>query len=745
MSKNTSPKEKKISRAVKIFWTLFWSGFLLFFLFIICLLNGWFFDMPDINSFEHPTQNISSQIFAQDGSPIGKYYIEDRVTLEYHELNSNIIKALVCTEDRRFYYHNGIDFESLVRAMLFFGLHGGGSTLTQQTAKNLFTENWTTKNKLIRILQKFKEFIIAIKLERYFTKEEIVTIYLNSVVFSENVFGIKNAARTFFQKQPNQLTISEAALLVGMINAPTLYNPRKNPRLALERRNLVINRLIDQHFISLNEGRMLKKEPIRLFYQKLDENAGLAPYFRMIVGEELKKWCKENKKANGENYNLYTDGLKIYTTLNLEMQQLAENAVEKQMKNFQDEFNLDPNIKGGLIWKKKGKAYVLNLLKNNDRWLALKESGLNDEQCLKAFSVPVPMRIFSWKNPQHFTDTIMSPLDSVKYYKSLLQAAFLVIDPFSGEVKAWVGGIDFKTFKYDHVNTNTKRQVGSTIKPLLYSFAIQTAGFSPYSLVEDVQQSFDGYNKVPATERSCTGETITMAEALAQSRNCASAYILKSVDPVANNSAIKFVEFLKSCGITSKLEAFPSIALGAEEISMYEMIQAYSMIPGNGYNTKPFYITRIEDKHGNLLTSFSPQRKKLISPKTASYMTEMMEGVMNHGSGASVWRYDIDFPSLAGKTGTTNNNSDLWFVGFTPNLLAGAWVGCDDRSFVFNNNYWGQGAHGALPIWAYFFHDLALSQNKKNKKFEIKKDDDPTEDEDINNLLNSATDSTSKP
>ncbi|MCX8472112.1 MAG: transglycosylase domain-containing protein, partial [Sediminibacterium sp.] len=714
----------------------------LFFILIVCLSNGWFFDMPDINSFEHPTQNISSQIFAQDGSSIGKYYIEDRITLDYRELNPNIIKALVCTEDRRFYYHNGIDFESLLRALVFLGVQGGGSTLTQQTAKNLFTENWTTKNKFLRILQKIKEFVIAIKLERYFTKEEIVTIYLNSVVFSENVFGIKNAAKTFFQKQPNQLTISEAALLVGMINAPTLYNPRKNPRLALERRNLVINRLMNQRFISINQGKLLKKEPIRLFYQKLDENAGLAPYFRMIVGEELKKWCKENKKNNGENYNLYTDGLKIYTTLNLEMQQIAENAVEKQMKRIQNQFNLDPNIKDGLIWKKKGSSYILNLIKNTARWRGLKGGGLNDDQCLKEFSKPVQMRIFSWKNPKHFTDTIMSPFDSVKYYRSLLQSAFMVMDPFSGEIKAWVGGIDFKSFKFDHVNINTKRQVGSTIKPLLYSFAIQSIGLSPYSLVEDVQQSFDGYNKVPATQRTCSGETITMAEALAQSKNCATAYILKSIDSVANNSAVKFAEFLKTCGVSSKLEPYPSIALGAEEISLYEMMQAYSMIPGHGYNTKPFYITRIEDKNGNLLASYSPQRKKLITQKNSDYMIEMMEGVMSHGSGASIWNYNINFSSLAGKTGTTNNNSDMWFIGFTPNLLAGAWVGCDDRNFVFNNNYWGQGAHGALPIWAYFFQELSLN-NKNNKQFELQKDDDPAENEYFINNPN-AVDSTSQ-
>ena len=462
------------------------------------------------------------------------------------------------------------------------------------------------KNKLLRIIQKIKESIIAIKLERNFTKQEIITLYLNTVPFSENVFGVSNASRTFFQKEPDRLTIEEAALLIGMINAPTKYNPNRNPKLALERRNLVLSRMAGQKYISADQAEELRKLPIATNFKKLDQNNGLGPYFRMTLGEYMKKWCKEHKKNNGDAYDLYRDGLKIYTTINPRMQLYAEEAVARHMSYLQKEFNQQNNIKSGTIWKEFSAQLEL-AVKQTDRWKNLKKEDMEDDQIRKTFNEPLPMRVFAW-NKNRFIDTIMTPYDSLKYHKQILQTGFLAVDPFTGEVKAWVGGVDFKTFKYDHVNINTKRQVGSTIKPLLYSLAIEEAGFTPNTIVQDQQQNFDGYGMVPNTPKTCTGQSIPMAQALAESRNCSSAYIMKQINGKSNEAAKQFVEYLKKCNIKSDIQPYPSIALGAVEISLYEMVQAYTMFPGAGYNAQPFFINRIEDKNGNVLESFSPQK-----------------------------------------------------------------------------------------------------------------------------------------
>ena len=719
--KNKKNKKSIIKKAVRIFWKIYFICFGLFLLLIFLLEKGWIFEMPNIDDFENPSASLASQIFASDGTPLGKYYYEDRISITYKELNPTIIQALISTEDKRFYNHNGIDFESFARAVFYLGKQGGASTLTQQTAKNLFSENWNTKNKFLRIFQKFKEMIIAIKLERYFTKEEIITIYLNTVVFSENVFGIKNASRTFFQKDVNRLNVEEAAVLIGMINAPTLYNPRKNPKLSIERRNLVINRMIAQNYISPELGKIIKAKPIVLYYKKLDENNGLAPHFRMIVGEELKKWCKENKKSNGDNYNLYRDGLKIYTTINPILQSYAEEAVYKTISNLQRQFNNSSKIKDGSIWKNFTKSIFVGWMKQTERWTNGKDNDISDENLIKSFYEPVPMRIFAW-NEFRYKDTVMSPLDSLKYHRLILQTGFVVCDPYSGEIKAWVGGVDFKKFKYDHVNIKTKRQVGSTIKPLLYSLALENYNFTPNTIVQDAQQIFDGYGPVPATTKSCSGEMITMAEALARSRNCATAFILKQINDQSNQGAKIFVEYLQKIGMNSNLRPYPSIALGSEDISLIEMLQAYTMFPGKGYNATPFFITRIEDRNGNILANFAPKRKSVISEKTAYSVVRMMEGVMKYGTGASIWSYDIKVNALAGKTGTTNNNSDLWFMGFTPEYLGGAWVGFDDRSFRITDQYLGQGAHAAMPIWASFFSKLYDNPNfNKNASSDFNK------------------------
>jgi len=700
-----SQDSKKPKNWVRLFWKYYFISAGIFLLFILMLNFGWIGDMPDLNDIENPTASLASQVYAQDGTPMGKFYLEDRISVKYRDISPYLLQALVATEDKRFYDHYGVDGEGLIRAVAFLGSQGGASTITMQTAKNLFTDNWSTKNKILRVIQKIKESIIAIKLERNFTKQEIITLYLNTVPFSENVFGVSNASRTFFQKEPDRLTVEEAALLIGMINAPTKYNPNRNPKLALERRNLVLNRMAGQKYISQDQANELRNLPIATNFKKLDQNNGLGPYFRMTLGEYMKKWCKEHKKNNGDAYDLYRDGLKIYTTINPRMQLYAEQAVAQHMSYLQKEFNQQANIKSGTIWKEFSAQLEL-AVKQTDRWKNLKKEDMEEDAIRKTFNEPLPMRIFAW-NKNRFIDTIMTPYDSLKYHKQTLQTGFLAVDPFTGEVKAWVGGVDFKTFKYDHVNINTKRQVGSTIKPLLYSLAIEEAGFTPNTIVQDQQQNFDGYGMVPNTPKTCTGQSIPMAQALAESRNCSSAYIMKQINGKSNEAAKQFVEYLKKCNIKSDLQPYPSIALGAVEISLFEMVQAYTMFPGAGYNAQPFFINRIEDKNGNVLESYSPQRRKVISDVTAYSVVSMMQGVIQKGTGRSMYSYAVPTQSIAGKTGTTNDNSDLWFMGYTPQLLAGAWVGCDDRYIRFSDNYFGQGAHASLPIWAYFMSKVA--------------------------------------
>ncbi len=698
-------KVKKPTNWVRVFWRTYFISIGLFILFLMAINFGLLGDMPDLTEIENPSASLASQVYAQDGTPMGKFYIEDRTSVKYRDISPYLIQALVATEDKRFYNHAGVDGEGILRAVAFMGTQGGASTITMQTAKNLFTDNWSTKNKLLRIVQKIKESIIAIKLESKFTKEEILTIYLNTVPFSENIFGIGNASRSFFQKEPDRLTIEEAALLVGMINAPTKFNPNRNPKLALERRNLVLSRMAGQKYITDDQAEQLKKLPVVTNFKKLDENNGLAPYFRSNLGEFMKKWCKEHKKSNGEPYNLYKDGLKIYTTINPRMQLYAEEAVSKHMAFLQKEFNNQPKIKSGEIWREHA-SQLESAIRQTDRWKNMKKDNIDDDDVRRSFDEMVPMRIFAW-NKNRYTDTTMTPLDSLKYHKQILQTGFLAVDPFTGEVKAWVGGVDFKTFKYDHVNVNTKRQVGSTMKPLLYSLAIEKAGFTPSTLVQDQQQMFDGYGMVPNTSRSCTGTTMPMAQALAESRNCASAYIMKQINGNSNQAAIQLVDYLKQCNVQSDIQPYPSIALGSCEISLFEMVQAYTMFPGGGYNAQPFFINRIEDKNGNVLESFAPKRKKIIDETTAYAVVNMMQGVISRGTGQSMASYNVRANSIAGKTGTTNDNSDLWFMGYTPQMLAGAWVGCDDRFIRFTDNYFGQGARGSLPIWAYFMKKVS--------------------------------------
>ncbi|MFV0606734.1 MAG: penicillin-binding protein 1A [Niabella sp.] len=702
-------------RSVRIFWRLFFWGLISFILLVVLTNFGVFGKMPSMAELENPTIMQSSEVYASDGTLMGKYYLPsgNRTIVKYKDISPYVVNALIATEDKRFYDHSGIDIKGTLRAIFSAGKAGGGSTITQQLALALF--NKRSSNPLQRVMQKLKEWIIAVKLERNFTKEEIVALYLNAVSYPDNLYGIRNASKTFFQKEPDRLTVSEAAVLVGSINGPGIYNPRRNPKASMDRRNLVLDRMVEDGKLPASEAAELKPKPILINYKKLDENTGFAPYFREILRDELKSIVKDIYKPDGSPYNIYEDGLKIYTTINPAMQIYAEEAVSYQVPNLQRALLRQPNIRNGNVWK--GRDNVLErAMKESERWKTLEEDGLSDKEIKANFFEKVPMKVFTWTNLERVKDTVMTPYDSIKYHRTMVQSGFMVMDPVTGEVKAWVGGINFKRFKYDHVNIRTKRQVGSTIKPLLYAEAVEDRGFTPETPVVDAQQNFGGGQLVPATGRTCTGRTMTMASALAWSRNCATAYIMKQVGPA------QFSEFLRRINIPTRVPAYPSIALGACELSLFEMLWGYTIFGGRGFSTKPYFISRIEDRNGNVIKrfDFSANRKEAISESTAYTMARMMQGVVDKGTAAGL-RGRLGAAEMAGKTGTTNDNADAWFMGYTPQLLGGVWVGCDDR-FIRNEGSGGFGGVAARPIWEYFFKkiyaDKSLGVNKDERFIE---------------------------
>ncbi len=683
-----------MSKGVRIVWRVFIFGWLSLILIFVLANFGVFGKMPSIYDLQNPSASLSSEVFASDGTLMGKFYIQDRSNVDYKDISKHVIDALVATEDKRFYDHSGIDAKGTM-AIPFYMMMGkkrGSSTITQQLALNLFAER--ARNPFVRGFQKLKEYIIAVKLERNFTKEEILALYLNTVPFGENIYGIRGAARTFFSKEPDRLTIEESAVLVGMLNANTAYNPVRNPKASQIRRNFVYEKMVENDMLKEADAAVLKKKPIITKYQKMNENNGIAPYFREELREYMKKWCKTHKKPGGDNYDIYKDGLKIYTTINPVMQQYAEESVATHMASMQKLFNSVSYIKDGSIWKDK-KDIIEKEMKNSDRWKNLKEDDMKDADIEKTFYKKVPMKVFAW-NPKREKDTVMTPVDSIKYMRQMLQCGMIAMDPVTGEVKAWVGGIDFKSFKYDHCNLGTVRQVGSTIKPLLYSEAVEEANMNAETPVEDIQQSFGKGILVPATGASCTGRTVAMANALAFSRNCASAYIMKQIGPES------FSNFLKKCNIQNKVPVVPSLALGSCELSVYEMLWAYTMFANNGFSTQPVFITRIEDKNGNVLQSFIPERKPVMSEAGTYQMIQMMKGVVDIGTAKALRSYGPK-GEIAGKTGTTNDNTDAWFMGYTPQLLAGVWVGCDDNFLHFpKSSALGYGGYAAMPVWGRF-------------------------------------------
>jgi len=697
-----------MTKAVRIFWAITGIGIGGFVLFMVLLNFGVFGEMPSLEELENPSVLQASEIMASDGTLMGKYYLDkgNRSNVRYNDISKHVVDALVSTEDVRFYDHSGIDAKGLARALIHLGNDGGASTITQQLAKNMLEQG--SKNMFRRIIEKLKELIIAVKLERNFTKEEILALYLNVVPFGDNVYGIRNASLAFFQKEPDRLDVIESAVLVGMLKGNYLYNPRVHPLAAFNRKNTVIDQMEKNNILTAPEAKELKLKPIPLKYKKQDESAGLAPYFREELRTDVKAWCKAHiNPATNKPYDIYRDGLKIYTTINPRMQIYAEEAVARHMPTLQKVLNSQASLKTGKIWKEH-ENILQAAIKNSDRWKNMKDEGMSDADIKKSFYVKTEMKVFAW-NAQREIDTVMTPFDSIKYHQQMLQTSFMVMDPITGEIKAWVGGIDFKNFKYDHVNIETKRQVGSSIKPFLYCEAIEEAGFTPETPVENQSQNFPGFGMVPA--KGLCGKLppiVTMSTALTWSLNCASAYIMKQVTPQ------RFSAFLKQINIPTKVDPYPSMALGACDLSMYEMLWGYTMFPNRGINTKPIYFTRIEDKNGNVLENFQTTMKQVISEQAAYTMVRMMQGPVDFGTAAGL-RTRLGATEMSGKTGTTNDNSDAWFLGYTPQLLAGTWIGCDDR-FIRLESGLGYGGKAAMPIWEYFFQkvyaDKTLGINK---------------------------------
>lgn len=692
---------KKKRKSVTKYVSWFWIIALLPVFFISVLVYGtahnWFGALPSFEDLENPKSSLASEVYSADGIVLGKYYIQNRSNVHYSDLSPSLIQALMATEDIRFEKHSGVDLKGLFRVLFKTIIAqqdaGGGSTITQQLAKNLFPRERMTKWQLVG--RKFKEWIIAVRLEKSYTKEEILAMYLNTVEFGHNTYGIKSAARTFFNKLPDKLNVEESAVLIGSLKAPTYYSPVRNPKNAFQRRNTVLSQMYKYEFLNRMQYDSLRMLPVKLNYQADDHTAGLATYFRETLRLELNRWCNEHKKSDGSNYNLYRDGLKIYTTLDSRMQRYAEEAVKEHLTELQKTFN--EHWKGRVAWAEFPEI-VTNAVKQSYRYAGLKAEGLSEDSIQKNFNTKIPMSIFSWHGD---IDTLMSPLDSIKYYKMILQTGFMSMNPQTGFIKAWVGGNNYQHFKYDHVKEG-KRQVGSTFKPFLYTLAIQE-GYSPCYKIPNVPVTIiteAGQSWTPKNSDNKYGGMLSLKEALAESVNCISAFLMKQFGPYA------VVEMAHKLGIQSTMETVPSICLGTVDLSVYEMVGAYSTFANKGVWTEPVYLTRIEDKNGVVLQEFIPKKVDAINEETAYVMLNLMQGVVQFGTGVRLrYKYGLTAP-MAGKTGTTQNQSDGWFMGLTPELVSGCWVGCEDRAVHFRSITLGQGANMALPIWALYMKKL---------------------------------------
>ena len=691
---------------------------------------GLFGKLPSFRDLENPKSNLASEVISSDDVILGTYFIQNRSNVRYDEISPNIINALIATEDIRFYSHSGIDFKRTF-TILFHNLMGkkqGASTITQQLALNLFSEEGRASNHLKRFVQKLKELIIAVKLERNYTKEEIMTMYLNTVDFgSYNTFGIKSAARTYFNTTPNKLSPEQAAVLVGMLRGTSLYSPIRNPERSKARRNTVLSNMEKAGFLSNSESKLLQRKRLILSFSLLDHNDGSATYFRAVLKKDIKTILQENNinKSDGTPYDLDRDGLKIYTTINSRMQLYAEEAQREYLKDLQAQFNAqwlgrDPF---------KGFEQLIDQgIKRSDRYRQAVAEGKTESQIKADFNKPTKMSIFTWKGN---IDTIMRPLDSLKYYKLMLRNAIMSMEPQTGYVRTWVGGTNYEYFQYDQVKMGT-RQVGSTAKPFTYVTALEK-GFSPCFQVLNEPITIDDWT--PKSEGTIPGY-LTLKKAMARSQNYITTYLMREVGATAVSTLIKRL------GITSDVPAYPSICLGTFDASLYDMVGAYSVFANHGIWTEPIYLLRIEDRNGLVLYEKKPKIAVALEEQYAYAMTSMLKSVVTEGTGVRLrYKYNLMNP-IGGKTGTTQNNSDGWFIGITPQLGTGVWTGCEDRAIHFLSTKQGEGANSALPIFALFMKRVYADPSLKYSKDDF---DPPKNGIDITMDCNTYTQKTSPP
>jgi len=723
MKKN---KNKGIPKKYKLYYYGFWMIFIIG----ILSVSGIFYsasigalgEMPDFRQLENPNTNLATEIISSDNKILGKFHFgENRTPIEFSDLPKHLVDALIATEDERFYGHSGIDFKATARAIIYLNKRGGASTISQQLARQLFV-GVRSKNIFEALTQKAKEWVIAVRLEKQYTKEEIITMYLNIYDFGYNGDGIKSASSIFFGKHINALSLEESAVLVGMLKNSSYYNPIRRPELVKSRRNVVFGQMRKNNHLNDKQLDSLKQLPLEINYTPQSHREGLATYFRAYLQRFMKDWTKNNTKSDGSNYNIYLDGLKVYTTINHEMQQYAEESVKLHMANLQEEFfnqntkKLNPTAPFLEIEDEQEELIFKRAMKRSERWRKMRNTGKSEQEMFDSFQIEVPMTIFSWKGD---IDTIMKPIDSIRYYKHFMQAGMMSMEPQTGHVKAWVGGINYKHFQYDHVKQG-KRQVGSTFKPFLYATAIDQLKLSPCDSLPDALYCIEP-NKYGNPEPWCPtnsgdkyGGMRTLKNALANSKNTISAQLMDKVGPKP------VADLARNLGIESFIPDVPAIALGTPDLSVYEMVGAYGAFANQGIYVKPTMILRIEDKNGVLLYQAAPETKDVISEQSAYVILNLLEGVTKFGSGARL-RHDIPeeertpvyrdvvtgYPykfenAIAGKTGTTQNQSDGWFMGMVPNLVTGIWVGAEDRATHFETIAYGQGATMALPIWGMY-------------------------------------------
>ena len=718
--KKTKPASSS-RRGISAVWITFASLWVALVLFFTMLSMGWLGFMPSFEELENPRSNLASEVWSADGVILGYIGIENRSNLTYSQItdngkNMNLIHALVATEDVRFYEHAGIDARSLARVFFktLVGRHsssGGGSTITQQLAKNLFPRE--RKSKLGLVYSKFKEWIVAVKLEHNYSKEEILAMYLNTVDFGSNAYGIETAARTFFDKKPSQLNVDEAAVLVGLLKAPTTYSPILNPDKAEKRRNVVMGQmnnyedpLTGEKYLADEDFEKYKEKKIDMsHYRPISHNDGAAPYLREYIRNYMKDWCGSHKKSNGDYYDVHKDGLRIYTTIDSRLQRHAEKAVEKHMKEvIQPAFFKELSRRKGNpfnnLSKEQEEHFLTMAMKASDRYYQMKQDGASESAIKKYFKEEkVAMRVFSWNGP---IDTVMTPWDSLVYVKKFLNAGLMSVETGTGYVKAYVGGINYRYFKYDNV-IQSRRQVGSTFKPFVYTMALQDLDMNPYTLVPNTEVCIGNWCPRNSSHQR-EGEMVTLKWALANSINWVSAYLMKAGGANGPNMVINIA---RKMGVTSPIEPVPAICVGAAEITVFEMAGAMATFANQGEYVQPTFITRIEDNKGKLLESFTPERREAISPRIAWMMIQMMKGVVDSGTGARLRgaQFKLSYP-MAGKTGTTQNNSDCWFVGITPKMTTVVWTGGELRSIHFRSMEFGQGARQALPIFGHYMRSV---------------------------------------